>query len=172
MWREDDEREDTDMANNKGFGVRPGARVSAQQIMLIAVSALAVVLLVMTLIAFGRANDMAREVQEGRSKLISQYSSEINAIDILMNRQENESGDARINTLAEVKQHIYAADAFSVYGIAAYGGEELMSTDEYSALMTAIDQSIQQLRAGNRPDDSITEVRTALDAVRRDAAAE
>ena len=42
------------MAKRNGFGVYPGARISAQQVTLIAVSVLALILMITTLVAFNK----------------------------------------------------------------------------------------------------------------------
>ena len=154
------------MAKRNGFGVYPGARISAQQVALIAVSVLALILMITKLVAFNKVSD-ANEVQNARyDKLMARFEGEINALQLMVDNQKNESGEARINTLNEIIKHIYAADALSVYKVEAFGGDELISTDTYSRLTELISQSIRQLQSGNRPDDLISEFTVALDELR------
>ena len=59
------------MAKRNGFGVYPGARISAQQVTLIAVSVLALILMITTLVAFNKVSD-ANETQNAQyDKLIT-----------------------------------------------------------------------------------------------------
>ena len=103
------------MAKRNGFGVYPGARISAQQVTLIAVSVLALILMITTLVAFNKVSD-ANETQNAQyDKLITRFESEINAVQLMVDNQKNESGDARISTLNDIIKHVYAADALSVY---------------------------------------------------------
>ena len=85
---------------------------------------------------------------------------------LMVDNQKNESGDARISTLNDIIKHVYAADALSVYKVEAFGGDELISTDTYSRLTELISQSIHQLQSGNRPDDLISEFTAALNELR------
>ena len=154
------------MAKRNGFGVYPGARISAQQVTLIAVSVLALILMITTLVAFDKVSD-ANETQNAQyDKLITRFESEINAVQLMVDNQKNESGDARISTLNDIIKHVYAADALSVYKVEAFGGDELISTDTYSRLTELISQSIHQLQSGNRPDDLISEFTAALNQLR------
>ncbi len=153
------------MANRTGFGARPGARISAQQVALIAVSALAIVLMITTLLAFNRSAESERAQQAQRSQLLARYDEEINALGILIERQATESGDARIDTLHDMIKHIYAADALSLCIVEAYGGEPLMTTDQYSELTELVSGSIRQLQSGSDPDANLAEFSAALEAV-------
>ena len=102
------------MAKRNGFGVYPGARISAQQVTLIAVSVLALILMITTLVAFNKVSD-ANETQNAQyDKLITRFESEINAVQLMVDNQKNESGDARISTLNDIIKHVYAADALRV----------------------------------------------------------
>jgi hypothetical protein len=150
------------MAKRNGFSVHPGARISAQQIVLIAVSVLAIVLMITTLAAFNRSSSLSGLQEQQYDKLLVRYNDELHAIDILLSQQENESGDARTHTLHEIQTHVYAADALSIYKVDAYGGDPLMTTDAYSRLSELIEQSIQQLQSGNKPDEQIAEFSAAL----------
>ena len=155
------------MAKRTGFGVRPGARISAQQVALITVSALALALMITSLLAFNRSADLSQIQQEQREKLTARYNEELSALSILVERQTTESGDARINTLHDMIKHIYAADALSVCIVDAYGGEPLMTTDAYSELTALITSSINQLQSGNDPDANLAEFSTALAELRQ-----
>lgn len=155
------------MAKRTGFGVRPVARISAQQVALIAVSALALALMITSLLAFNRSADLSQIQQEQREKLTARYNEELSALSILVERQTTESGDARINTLHDMIKHIYAADALSVCIVDAYGGEPLMTTDAYSELTDLITSSINQLQSGNDPDANLAEFSTALEELRQ-----
>lgn len=153
------------MAKRTGFGARPAARISAQQVALIAVSALALALMITTLLAFNRSSALGRAQAEQRELLAARYDEELSALNILMERQATESGEARTDTLHDMIKHIYAADALSVCIVEAYGGEPLMTTDSYSLLTDLITSSIAQLQAGNSPDDELAEFSAALAAL-------
>ena len=140
---------------------------SAQQVALIAVSALALALMITSLLAFNRSADLSQIQQEQREKLTARYNEELSALSILVERQTTESGDARINTLHDMIKHIYAADALSVCIVDAYGGEPLMTTDAYSELTDLITSSINQLQSGNDPDANLAEFSTALEELRQ-----
>ena len=101
------------MAKRNGFGVYPGARISAQQVTLIAVSVLALILMITTLVAFNKVSD-ANETQNAQyDKLITRFESEINAVQLMVDNQKNESGDARISTLNDIiKQDVYKRQYF------------------------------------------------------------
>lgn len=158
------------MAKRTGFGVRPGARISAQQVALIAVSALALALMITALVAFNKSADLSSLQAEQRDKLTARYYEELSALSILVQRQETESGNARADTLHDMIKHIYAADALSACIVDAYGGEPLMTTDAYAQLNDLITGSLNQLQSGNDPDANLTEFNAALEELRQGGA--
>ena len=151
------------MAKRNGFGAYN--KISAQQIALIAVSILALILMIALIVTAKSASSVSDTHSESCEKLVARFNGEINAVQILIDNQKNESGDARIDTLNDIIKHVYAADALSVYKVEAFGGDELITTDTYTRLTELMTQSIQQLESGSRPDDTITEFTSVLEGL-------
>lgn len=154
------------MAKRKGFGARPASHASAQQAALIVVSILALVFMITTLVGFNKSADMMHIQNEQRAKLEMRLDEELSAIGLLLTQQENESGEAQINTLDEIKKHIYAADMISVYMTSAYNAEPIMTTEMYSQLKDLVNQSITQLQSGNQPSAELSEFAEVLTRLR------
>ena len=151
------------MAKRNGFGAYN--KISAQQIALIAVSIVALILMIALIVTAKGASSVSDTHSESCEKLVARFGGEINAVQILIDNQKNESGDARIDTLNDIIKHVYAADALSVYKVEAFGGDELITTDTYTRLTELMTQSIQQLESGSRPDDTITEFTSVLEGL-------
>lgn len=150
------------MANNTRLGARPGMRISAQQVALIVVSILALIFMITTLAVLNTRSDADQLQGERYDLLKARFDDEVSALEILLNQQENESGDARVATLHDMIKHIYAADALSIYKVEAFGGDALMSTETYTELTELMTQCITQLQAGNRPDQQLADFAATL----------
>ena len=133
------------------------SHITIWQIALVILAAVVLALLITTVSAINSdkaAQDCLTAVED---QLQARYLSELNAAQLMIDRQVNESGDARINTLIEIQRHIYAADAFSMYKVSAFGGPDYMTTDIYAQLNGLIEQSIRQLNGGSNPSATLNE---------------
>ena len=102
----------------------------------------------------------SRQPDEDRLEQLLQtrYTDELNHAQLMISRQANESGEARISTLKEIQSHIYAADALSMYKVSAFGGAEYMATDTFAQLNSLIEQSINHIRGGSDTSAVLSEL--------------
>ena len=134
------------------------SHISIWQVALILMTGIALALLIKTVTVTNSESAANARLDRLEQLLQTRYTDELNHAQLMISRQANESGEARISTLKEIQSHIYAADALSMYKVSAFGGAEYMATDTFAQLNSLIEQSINHIRGGSDTSAVLSEL--------------